>query len=231
MGPGGPPGLQNRSLPAYAGRLGSTPRRFRRVTQRRSTSSRLGARAQCRQGRPTRRPLQRRGAHRHGSFPSPRPLIARPTQPRTQRQAACRQSRQSPKGGLLVLHTREFSPEHAATTGFVPGRRRQMPRMGSTARDRSTRASRVPTLHSFPSAARDRRRHGRPRFRATNAHQASRLFVGPAGGARCASARNRPNENARVRRNRWECHVRPRPRTRFRRRSVRACGCWRMRLG
>jgi hypothetical protein len=29
MGPGGPPGLQNRSLPAHAGRLGSTPRRFR----------------------------------------------------------------------------------------------------------------------------------------------------------------------------------------------------------
>ena len=28
-GPGGPPGLQNRSLPANAGRLGSTPRRFR----------------------------------------------------------------------------------------------------------------------------------------------------------------------------------------------------------
>ena len=34
MGPGGPPGLQNRSLPASAGRLGSTPRRFR---QRRPT--------------------------------------------------------------------------------------------------------------------------------------------------------------------------------------------------
>ena len=29
MGPGGLPGLQNRSLPAHAGRLGSTPRRFR----------------------------------------------------------------------------------------------------------------------------------------------------------------------------------------------------------
>ncbi len=28
-GPGGPPGLQNRSLPASAGGLGSTPRRFR----------------------------------------------------------------------------------------------------------------------------------------------------------------------------------------------------------
>ena len=28
-GPGGPPGLQNRSLPARAGGLGSTPRRFR----------------------------------------------------------------------------------------------------------------------------------------------------------------------------------------------------------
>jgi hypothetical protein len=28
-GPGGPPGLQNRLLPAHAGRLGSTPRRFR----------------------------------------------------------------------------------------------------------------------------------------------------------------------------------------------------------
>ena len=29
MGPGGPPGLQNRPLPAHAGGLGSTPRRFR----------------------------------------------------------------------------------------------------------------------------------------------------------------------------------------------------------
>ena len=28
-GPGGPPGLQNRLLPVYSGRLGSTPRRFR----------------------------------------------------------------------------------------------------------------------------------------------------------------------------------------------------------
>ena len=31
MGPGGPPGLQNRSLPACAGGLGSTPRRFRQI--------------------------------------------------------------------------------------------------------------------------------------------------------------------------------------------------------
>ena len=31
MGPGGPPGLQNRSLPANAGGLGSTPRRFRQT--------------------------------------------------------------------------------------------------------------------------------------------------------------------------------------------------------
>jgi len=30
-GPGGPPGLQNRSLPAHAGGLGSTPRRFRHL--------------------------------------------------------------------------------------------------------------------------------------------------------------------------------------------------------
>ena len=30
-GPGGPPGLQNRSLPANAGGLGSTPRRFRQL--------------------------------------------------------------------------------------------------------------------------------------------------------------------------------------------------------
>ena len=32
-GPGGPPGLQNRSLPAHAGRLGSTPRRFRQASR------------------------------------------------------------------------------------------------------------------------------------------------------------------------------------------------------
>src|SRR5439155_5142753 len=31
-GPGGPPGLQNRLLPAHAGRLGSTPRRFRQTS-------------------------------------------------------------------------------------------------------------------------------------------------------------------------------------------------------
>jgi hypothetical protein len=33
-GPGGPPGLQNRLLPAFAGRLGSTPRRFRQPDSR-----------------------------------------------------------------------------------------------------------------------------------------------------------------------------------------------------
>ena len=39
MGPGGPPGLQNRSLPADAGGLGSTPRRFRQLHRGASASA------------------------------------------------------------------------------------------------------------------------------------------------------------------------------------------------
>ena len=39
MGPGGLPGLQNRSPPAKAGGLGSTPRRFRHYSSRSSVSS------------------------------------------------------------------------------------------------------------------------------------------------------------------------------------------------